>query len=203
MTYGYGHIATREGDDLWSELHRARVTLLAPDRFFLGRDSASVFRITGMDSTALVGVCGARQVRLAPLLYHRLSRRLAPRGPFMLHRCGAPLWRSEAGMVFTATLEPHTACPRCGTTVTAADLAPLPTGPAVVEVVGTLHVPIACLERRDALQIAHISVLAVALDRSRFEISTGAAAALVEALGVLRVVAEIVRVAASPAPAGE
>ncbi len=203
MTFGYGHIATREGDDLWSELHRARITLLAPDRFFVGRASASVFTITGMDSTAPVGSCGARQIRLSPLLYCRLASRLAPRGPFMLHTCGTPLWRSETGMVFTATLEPHTACPRCGKAVASAELAPLPAGPAVVEVVGTLHVPVACLERRDALQIAHISVLAVALDRSRFEISTGAAAALVEALGVLRVVAEIVRVAASPAPAGE
>lgn len=203
MTYGYGHIATREGDDLWSELHRARVTLLAPDRFFLGRDSASVFRITGMDSTAPVGVCGARQVRLAPLLYHRLSRRLAPRGPFMLHTCGTPLWRSETGMVFTATLEPHTACPRCGKAVASAELAPLPAGPAVVEVVGTLHVPVACLERRDALQITQVSIVAVALQHSRFEISTDAAAALVEALGTLRVVAEIRQVWAKPAPAGE
>lgn len=200
MTYGFGHIAMRESGRPWSELHRARVTMLAPDRFFVGRDSASVFTIAGMDSTAPVGVCGAREVRLAPLLYHRLSRRLAPRGPFMLHPCGAPLWRSETGMVFTATLEPHTACPRCGKTVTAADLAPLPASPAVVEVVGTLHVPVACLERRDALQIAHISVVAVARDRSRFEISTGAAAALVEALGVLPVVAEIRQVRAKPSP---
>lgn len=103
MTYGYGHIATR-GDDLWSELHRARVTLLAPDRFFLGRDSASVFRITGMDSTAPVGVCGARQVRLARCSTTGSPAAWPRAGRFMLHTCGTPLWRSETGMVFTATL---------------------------------------------------------------------------------------------------